>query len=282
MVSTEHEVPLELIRDSPSLVTRFLSELGVDPPKHTSLRVDSSALNETKVTEHHCASVVLLLDGDKVVMAVIVEVQLRFEKDKVYDWFPYVANLWARRRCPTTLVVYAPDRKTARRYTAPIPIGHPGLTLTPLVIGPDAVPVITDPQVARESPELAVLSGAVHGDHQRDVLEAVVHALNAIEPSKTVVYVEYVAKRLSEAAKRELETLMTMIEPERHSIVAVTNYAAGQAETLRKMLLFTAEHRGFVLTAEMRAQIAECTDPDKLEVWAQRAISAERLEDIFR
>nr|WP_157554125.1 hypothetical protein [Herbidospora sakaeratensis] len=75
---------------------------------------------------------------------------------------------------------------------------------------------------------------------------------------------------------------MTMIEPERHSIVAVTNYAAGQAETFRKMLLFTVEHRGFALTAEMRAQIAECADPEKLEVWAQRAISAERLEDIFR
>ncbi|GAB1820157.1 hypothetical protein HerbRD11066_33210 [Herbidospora sp. RD11066] len=290
MVSTEHEVPLELIRDSPALVTRFLTELGVEPPKHTSLQVDHSGVNETKVTEHHSDSVVLLLDGSKVVMAVIVEVQLRFEKDKIYDWFPYVANLWARRRCPTTLIVYAPERKTARRCAAPITIGHPGLTLTPLVMGPDAVPVITDTHVARETPELTLLSGAIHGNDNPDVLKAVVHALNAIEPSKTVLYVEFVAKRLSEAAKRELETLMTMIKPERHSIVAVTNYAAGQADgqatgrgdTLREVLFDLAEARGLTLTDESRSQITACTDLDKLGTWVKRAMVAERPEDIFR
>ncbi|WP_459801701.1 hypothetical protein [Herbidospora sp. RD11066] len=247
-------------------------------------------MNETKVTEHHSDSVVLLLDGSKVVMAVIVEVQLRFEKDKIYDWFPYVANLWARRRCPTTLIVYAPERKTARRCAAPITIGHPGLTLTPLVMGPDAVPVITDTHVARETPELTLLSGAIHGNDNPDVLKAVVHALNAIEPSKTVLYVEFVAKRLSEAAKRELETLMTMIKPERHSIVAVTNYAAGQADgqatgrgdTLREVLFDLAEARGLTLTDESRSQITACTDLDKLGTWVKRAMVAERPEDIFR
>lgn len=37
-------------------------------------------------------------------------------------------------------------------------MGHPGFVLRPLVTGPDAIPIITDEQVAREDPELAVLS----------------------------------------------------------------------------------------------------------------------------
>jgi len=41
--------------------------------------------------------------------------------------------------------------------------GHPGWAFVPVVLGPDSVPVVTEPDRARQDPELAVLSALAHG-----------------------------------------------------------------------------------------------------------------------
>ena len=77
--------------------------------------------------------------GGSAVLAVIVEVQLNPDRDKQWTWPVYIATLRARLRCPTMLLVVCPDPAVARRCGAPINLGQPGLTLCPLVIGPDRV-----------------------------------------------------------------------------------------------------------------------------------------------
>lgn len=47
------------------------------------------------------------------------------------------------------------------RPVQPIRLG-PGSTVTPFVVGPKAVPVIVDAEVAKRDPELAVLSAMAH------------------------------------------------------------------------------------------------------------------------
>ncbi|WP_066361249.1 hypothetical protein [Herbidospora mongoliensis] len=186
-------------------------------------------------------------------------------------------------------MVFAPDRNTARRYSAPIPVGHPGFILKPLVIGPDAVPVITDIEAARASPELAMLSAAIHGKENVAVLEAAVHAANLIDPQKSVVYFEYLAERLPEAMKRELETLMTMITPERHTIVATENFAAGEKkgrtesriEVSKRYLLLAIEQRDLTCDEDLRARITSCEDADLLDRWMQRALLAKSVAEIL-
>jgi hypothetical protein len=47
------------------------------------------------------------------VTAVVVEVQLRRDKNKHWTWPVYLASLRARYRCPTILLVVCLDRRTA-------------------------------------------------------------------------------------------------------------------------------------------------------------------------
>jgi hypothetical protein len=61
------------------------------------------------------------------------------------------------------LLVLTLSRGTARWARQPIDIGHPGFELRPLVIGPDEVPTILNPDKAQADPELAVLSAMAHG-----------------------------------------------------------------------------------------------------------------------
>jgi hypothetical protein len=229
---------------------------------------------------HHSDAVVLFTDDDRVVFAVVLEVQLRWEPSKIYDWFPYVANLWSRRRCPTVLLVFVTDSKIAEKCMRPIEIGHPGLVLTPLVVGPDAVPVMTDRQEAVRSPELAVLSATTHGDgpRGRSVLAACLAAIMCMEPGKAALYFEYVHQTLSDAAKRELEDLMKVAyESVLSSELARTNFAKGEA---RAILLLLAS-RGIKVPREVHERITSCTDPAQLEIWVIRAASVATAEDLF-
>jgi len=61
------------------------------------------------------------------------------------------------------LLVVTSSARVARWARSPIPLGHPGTTLTPLVIGPDDVPIVEDATLALADPELGVLSAIVHG-----------------------------------------------------------------------------------------------------------------------
>ena len=61
------------------------------------------------------------------------------------------------------LLVVCPDQAVAAWSAKLVVITEPGLVLTPVVLGPRHVPVLTDVEVARDHPELAVLSALVHG-----------------------------------------------------------------------------------------------------------------------
>ncbi|GGO25424.1 hypothetical protein IEI92_18445 [Microbispora bryophytorum] len=67
----------------------------------------------------------------------------------------------SQHKCDTALLVICPDRSTARWCERTIHLG-PGGAITPLAIDPGRIPLITDPDQARASPELAVLSAVAH------------------------------------------------------------------------------------------------------------------------
>jgi len=50
------------------------------------------------------------------------------------------------------------DAAIAAWAARPIRTGHPGFDLVPIVLGPEAMPWVTEPDQARKNPELAVLS----------------------------------------------------------------------------------------------------------------------------
>jgi hypothetical protein len=107
----------------------------------------------------------------------------------------------AMRRCVCA------DNATAAWCAVPIELGHPGWTLSPLVLGPDRVPVVSDAAVAGRAPELAVLSAMAHGgDPDRtDVLRALVSALAAVDQERATLYSNVVLAALPAAAHHYLE-----------------------------------------------------------------------------
>jgi hypothetical protein len=78
---------------------------------------------------------------------VIVEVQLRPDQRKHLSWPAYLATARARLGSPALLLVICPESRVAAWARQSIPLGHPGLVLTPLVLGPEEVPVLTAPEV---------------------------------------------------------------------------------------------------------------------------------------
>lgn len=105
----------------------------------------------------------MLFEGDgQSRLGVVSEVQLSQDWRKRYSWPAYLANLHARDKCPVYLVVICADQATARWAATPIDLGHPGMVLIPLVIGPDNTPVITDVVRAIGNIGLAVVSAITH------------------------------------------------------------------------------------------------------------------------
>ncbi|MFC7645021.1 hypothetical protein ACFQX6_33440 [Streptosporangium lutulentum] len=177
--------------------------------------------------------VLLTLAADPV-LAVVVEVQRGRDADKRWSWPVYLTTLRARTRCPAVLLVICADTRTATWCRTPIHLGHPGWTLAPLVVGPEAVPLVTDAKQAADAPELAVLSAMAHGGAPEgiDVLQALFGALAVIDDDQARLYSDFVLMALPAAARQSLEELMKTGTYEYQSDFARKYVAEGRTEGL--------------------------------------------------
>ena len=175
--------------------------------------------------------VVLRDRNGEVVAAVVVEVQLAVDKDKLRAWPVYVAVARARLDCPVTLLVLAPDREVARWARRPIRLGHPGHVLRPIVIGFEQVPRVTDRAQACAAPELAVLSAIACPD--AEVVAAARAALDLMSEEDQKLYWDYILARLPAEARQALEARMIK-GYEYRSDFARKYYSQGLAKGLAK------------------------------------------------
>jgi hypothetical protein len=287
MASMQHEGLLLLFRNRPALAPELLRDaLGMHLPQWTEARVESAELTEVVPTEYRADLVVLLLDG-KPIFAIVVEVQLSRDEDKRKSWPIYLTSLRSRVACPTALLVIAPDAAVARWCAQPIELGHPGFVLQPLVMGPDAIPVILDEQVAREDPELAVLSAMAHGheDVGASIAQTVLAAVGGLDTERVRLYVDLAMSSLSGAARSALEELMQRGTYEYQSEFA-RKYVAqgleeGRHEGERAALFEVLDARGLRVDAETRQRILACTDLAQLKVWLRKAVTVESAQELF-
>ncbi|WP_214408766.1 hypothetical protein [Sphaerisporangium fuscum] len=262
MPTREHEILLELIQERPSLAADLLE--FVQPgavPAFSMARVESGDLKEHTPTEYRADTVVSLHSGERSVTALIVEVQRGKDTNKHWSWPAYLATLRARLRCPVMLLVVSPSRQGARWCGSPIPLGHPGLVLTPLVLGPDEVPVIIDPDQAQANPELSVLSALLHSrdPEAEKVLAAMLDGLEHIELEQAQGYIDEVLAILPSVARRLLEAMLSTRTREYKSDYARHYYGKGEA----KMLLAVLSARGIDVPDDARARITACTGPPR-------------------
>lgn len=283
-----HETLVELFRARPTLAAELLTgTLGIEVPLHEQARADPADLPDLLPTEYRADAVVVLVQHDEPVMAVVVEVQLRRDGDKRWSWPVYVSTLRARLRCPVELLVVCPDASIAAWCAAPIRLGGSGSQITPLVLGPELVPVVTDPDQASRMPELAVLSAIAHGGEKNHhaVLGALLSALGTIEEQQAFLYLELVHVALPESARRHLEELMSTDTGEELSSLAQwyvkRGETRGKAEGEANAVLAVLEARRIKVPDTTRALIAACQDLVQLDTWVRRAATAATIDELF-
>ena len=297
MPSHLHEMLVEMFRDRPVLAAELLAgPLGIKVPTFQEAHVSPSELNDVTPTEYRADLVISLTDGGTVVLAVVLEAQLRKDDRKRRSWPAYVSTLYARLGCPVALLVMSPSPRVAKWCAEPIPVGEPNFVLTPLAMGPRQIPAVTDPVLAAKNPELAVLSTMAHGNKSTDresIFKVFWAAMNALDPVHADLYADVVLARMSVATRKYLEVLMTSAPYKYESDFARRYYGQGEAqgrtegkaegrtEGRAEAVLAVLDARRVALPAEMRDQISRCTDVEQLDVWIRRAATATTSDELF-
>ncbi|MBB4906838.1 hypothetical protein [Actinophytocola algeriensis] len=288
MPSHVHEALIELFRQRPALAAELLrGQLGVAMPSYAHASVGSSDLTDLTPTEYRADAVTVLTSGDAPVGAVVIEVQLRRDPAKRWSWPVYLTTLRARLQVPVVLLVVCPDSAVATWCAASIDLGHPDWALRPVVIAPDRVPVLTDPEEAVGKPELAVLSAMAHGagiDGDK-VLSAFLAGLRALSDDQANLYTDLVLMTLPAAARARLEELMSTGTYEYKSEFARRYYGQGReegrAEGEARAVLGVLEVRGISVPDAARERIMQCLDLEQLETWVRRAVTVSTIEELF-
>jgi hypothetical protein len=284
MASLLHEAVVELLRNRPRLSLELLDRAVPLPLASRELlgtegRVESVDLGDAKPLER-AADFVAGFGASTTELRVITEVQLGPDPDKHRSWPGYVAVSWARTGVATHLLVLALDPEVAQWAARPIDVGH--FVFRPIVVGPEAIPLLVDPRAARESPELAVLAVHAHR-HSAEVLRiaaAALDAVNRLDEARARFYSELVLQWLPAAARAILEATMD-IKTEFISDYTREKIAQARAEGRAEALLHVLGARGISVDDAAAQRIRSCTDIAVLDSWLERAVSVRTAEELF-
>jgi hypothetical protein len=280
----EHDVLAELFRWRPALAADLVSQLGVDLPDVRGASPCSESFTDLKTSEY-TGDAAVLLEHDSGKLGVVVEVQRSTDENKLWTWPLYIATLRARERCPTMLLVIAPDRGIAEWCAKEIETGHPGHTLTPPVLQPGHVRELTDPKDFLADPPLGVLSAMFHSDGPSGmrVLQAASSGTDLIADADRQLarrFVDCVLAVVSQAARDALEALM-MTESEFYSDTFRNAEANAKANAKAEAVLTFLQARGLVLTEAQEERIKGCRDLEQLQTWIECAATAATVDELF-
>lgn len=299
MPGITHEAPIELLRRNPVLAAALLHGSSVAVPDSGPAVMVAGDLSSALPAELR-ADAVIVLGGDgpsrraaATRLAVVVESQTRPDKGKRRVWPAYLALARAQHDCPAVLVVICSSPATGRWARQPIRTGHPGFDLAPLVIDAETTPAADAPGLAAAQPELALLAaltGAVDMEKeagQRLVLEAI-RAAN-LDEDRLETYTHLIRVATPEAARSDLEVLMaTTFKDEFIDRIKAEGRAEGIAEGKAEgtertaaMLLRLLAACGLKVPVSVRDRVLSCTDLSQLEEWADKAMTASTLSDVF-
>ena len=153
--------------------------------------------------------------------------------------------------------------------------------LTPPVLGRAAIPIVTDRTEATRRPELAVLSAMAHGESEygEAIAAAVLPAVGELDDERSRFYGDLVLNSLNEAARRALEAMMKGYEYQ--SEFAKKYVAQGRAEEATRNLLTVLQVRGIAVPDTARERILAQKDPERVERWLEKAVTAASLGEVI-
>jgi len=283
MASWNHEGIVELFRSDPALVAELIQgPLGVALPAFSHARVEPSTMAELKPAQVHADLVVVLREGSRPVLGVVVEVQRKEDPDKLFTWPAYVAWLRRELRTEACVLVITQSERVANWASRTIVMG-PGGVLRPLVLRPSLVPVVDAIQDARKAPELAVLSAMVHGGgHVETAVEVAVAASTAVQGldrDRFLLYFGLIHAALGEAARKAFDMHPQAIKFFDES--QQQSYDRGRAASMSAAVLVVLEARGLAVSDAQRERVASTTDLETLDRWVRRAATVSSTDELF-
>jgi hypothetical protein len=277
MPGIEHEAVVEILHRDPHIAAMLLGRAGVRLPSGAHAVVAESNLSarepSTLISDN-----VLIFEGMTSKIAVIAEVQKhRPDRTRRLSWPAYVCNARIVHGCDVILLVFALTRAAALGSARTIRTGHPGFDLTPLVSGYGQLP---GPGGAIYGAQLTMLN-IITGDLDLTNHEARMFALRTIADGPAELrpgYTRLIRALTPEAARASLEELMKTVLKDDFVDGLLDQ---GRAEGEGRIVLRILAARGLPVTDQIRDRITACTDTDRLEAWADRAVTADSIEEIF-
>jgi hypothetical protein len=304
MPTLEHNGLIEMFRENPALAPHLLALLfHLDVPSHASVRVADSSLDQLIPIEFRADLVLELRDAHgAVVLSIVLESQRDKAARKKFSWPVYVSVARAERESPSVVLVIAIDAEIAAWAADKIDLGLGLGVLQPLVLGPAILPMVTDPAVAEQEVELAVLSAMAHGNGPQGlaVLLAAFQALGRLDHEHAAVYFQIIWNVLREPMQRALEALV--MERQTEGKATFPPFAQqlidrgiregelkgkregrleGELKGKRDALLRLLARAGIALTEDERTRIQMCTDIATLDRWVDNVIGAKTAADVL-
>ncbi|MFJ9730117.1 hypothetical protein ACIRU2_01940 [Streptomyces sp. NPDC101169] len=287
MVGSSHEALHRIFQKDPTLLTRALQRvLHVPFPEPRQIAALNVDLTEIEPIERR-VDTLLRAETDEGTYLFVIESQGKVDDRKRGSWPYYLSYLYEKYRCEPVLIVVTQSSATAKWASRPIRLGFRdwhSLTVRPLVLGPDNVPVIADEQSAVRDVPVAVLSVMTHGRGRQApaILGSVATALRTIDEETAAVLAQFVDSCLADPqAKQMWRDLMTATQYFWRHPLAEQVREEGRVEAKAEMVLHILEWRGIEVPDAVRDRVNACTDLNRLEVWAQRAMRAEDAAELF-
>ncbi|MFF9484791.1 hypothetical protein [Streptomyces sp. NPDC014676] len=293
MVSSSHEALHRIFQQEPGLFARVARNLGVAFPPPVSASELSTDLTETRPLERR-VDTLLRMDTEDGSFVLAVESQSQPSPHKPASWAYYLSHVYAKYRVPPVLLVVCPDRKTAAWAAQQFDIGPrqwPSLTLRPLVLGPDDLPVIDSPDEAARDIPLTILSAALHrcepeADAILNALAKALKGLSADDENTAGTFIELMEQGLGTTQAADLwrhlmAVDLSFFQSQTAQQLRAEGEARGEARGQAKAVLVLLGHRGVEVSEEDRERIIGCGDPDVLDLWLTRALTATSTAEIF-
>ncbi|WP_052863931.1 hypothetical protein [Streptomyces niger] len=295
MVKAQHEAHHRAFQEIPQLFRRAFDLLELPDPGDAEVTVLPCDVTEFQPVERRVDTLLHLKCPDGRVYLLIVEAQSKKDPEKALNWAYYLSYLGSRykKHRPVhhpVLLVVCRDKQTADWAAGPFPLGLPGkpnLLVSPFVLGPDNVPVITDVTRAAADLPLAVFSALTHSADDRigEILEILATALKKAPDDSTTLYAELTASGLdnSPAAALWRQLMGTRLFDFQNSTTWVAEgfREQGRREARAEVLLRVLEVRDIPLTDDERERIASCQDSERLDLWFGRALIATTTNEVF-
>ncbi len=277
----------------------------MSPPAKADIELMTPDATELKPLERRVDTVLKVepSEGDAFLLA--IEAQTRKASDKAVNWPYYVADLRAKFGLPVLLVAVCRNKSTADWAVGPFEcrVGPWASQVTrPFVLGPDSVPEITDEATVAREPALATFSAIVHSENPGidAILELLARAMRSFDKPTAKYWAESLEVGLRDTPAREtwreLEKMVITYFPGHGTVFEEAYYdgkakgeaegkakgkAEGEAKGTAKSVLRLLQVRGLTVSDEVRDRVTACTDIDRLDTWLDRAVTAERAEDLF-